>query len=159
MKSFKSDRVMVAVKGTSIIKAVIGFILFILLIFSVSGLLTSLNPQYRPASNSVNSAASNITGDMLYHLMGWENHYFLQALPKEAASPKLSAYFFTLTTNINLDDPRSLLGRELPAFSLFDTEILVAGEGTNYTNMPIESAPPWRYYRQNRKLRCKIWKD
>ncbi len=142
MKSFKSDRVMVAVKGTSIIKAVIGFILFLLLIFSVSGLLTSLNPQYRPASNSVNSAASNITGDMLYHLMGWENHYFLQALPKEAASPKLSAYFFTLTTNINLDDPRSLLGRELPAFSLFDTEILVAGEGTNYTNMPIESAPP-----------------
>ena len=34
------------------------------------------------------------------------------------------------------------LGRELPAFSLFDTEIVVAGEGTNYTNMPIESAPP-----------------
>ena len=41
-----------------------------------------------------------------------------------------------------MDDPRSLLGRELPAFSLFDTEIAVAGEGTNYTNMPIESAPP-----------------
>ena len=37
---------------------------------------------------------------------------------------------------------RSLLGRELPAFSLFDTEIIVAGEGTDYTNMPIESAPP-----------------
>ncbi len=142
MKSFKPDRVMVAVKGTSIIKAVIGFILFLFLVFSISGLLTSLNPQYRPASNSVNSAASNITGEMLYHLMGWENHYFLQGLPKEAASPKISAYFFKLTTNINLDDPRSLLGRELPAFSLFDTEILVAGEGTNYTNMPIESAPP-----------------
>ncbi|MBB6445966.1 stage II sporulation protein P [Bacillus benzoevorans] len=142
MKSQKFDRVMIAVKGTSIVKAVIGFILFLLLIFSVSGLLTSLNPQYRPASNSVNSAASNITGEMLYHLMGWENHYFLDGLPAEALTPKLSAYLFKLTTNINLDDPRSLLGRELPAFSLFDTEILVAGEGTNYTNMPIESAPP-----------------
>lgn len=142
MKSQKFDRMIIAVKGTSILKAGIGFILFLLLIFSISGLLTSLNPQYRPASNSVNSAASNITGDMLYHLMGWESHYFLAGLPEESLSPKVSAYLFKLTTNINLDDPRSLLGRELPAFSLFDTEILVAGEGTNYTNMPIESAPP-----------------
>nr|WP_295969511.1 stage II sporulation protein P [uncultured Bacillus sp.] len=142
MKSLKTNRVMISVKGTSIVKAFIGFVLFLLLIFSVSGLLTSLQPQYRPSSDSVNSAASNMTGEMLYHLMAWENHYFLHGLPKEAATPKLSSYFFQLTTNINLDDPRSLLGRELPAFSLFDTEILVAGEGTNYTNMPIESAPP-----------------
>ena len=41
-----------------------------------------------------------------------------------------------------MDDPRSLLGRELPGFSIFDNEILVAGEGTNYTNMPYESSPP-----------------
>jgi stage II sporulation protein P len=30
----------------------------------------------------------------------------------------------------------------LPGFSLFDGKIIVAGEGTNYTNLPIESAPP-----------------
>lgn len=155
MKGTKSDRVMVAIKGTSILKAVIGFFLFLLLIFSVSGLLTSLHPQYRPASNSLNSAATNITGDMLFHLMGWENHYFLQGLPEEASPPKLSAYFFTLTTNINLDDPRSLLGRELPAFSLFDTEILIAGEGTNYTNMPIESAPPMEFLQREQEAALK----
>ncbi|WP_325048685.1 stage II sporulation protein P [Peribacillus glennii] len=47
-----------------------------------------------------------------------------------------------MSANISLDDPRSLLGRELPGFSIFDSEILLAGEGTNYTNMPIESSPP-----------------
>ena len=79
---------------------------------------------------------------MLYHLIGQENHYFLQGLPDSSQAPVLTQYLFKLSTNINLDDPRSLLGRELPAYSLFDTEIAVAGEGTNYTNMPIESAPP-----------------
>ncbi|WP_338451558.1 stage II sporulation protein P [Niallia oryzisoli] len=142
MKFVKSDQMVVTVKGTSLLKVIIGFAGFLLLIFVISGLLTALKPEYRPASSSVHSAATNITGDMLYHLIGWENHYFLQGLPDSSPTPKLTQYLFKLSTNVNLDDPRSLLGRELPAFYLFDTEILVAGEGTNYTNMPIESGPP-----------------
>ncbi len=142
MKSVKTDRVMISVKGTSLVTAGVGFVFFLLLVFSISGLLTTLKPEYRPSSSSVHSAATNITGDMLYYLIGWENHSFLQGLPESAPTPELTQYLFKLSTNVNLDDPRSLLGRELPAFSIFDTEILVAGEGTNYTNMPIESAPP-----------------
>jgi len=83
-----------------------------------------------------------MTGEWLYHLMGSENHYFLDSLPESSQTPKLTNIVFKMSTNINLDDPRSLLGRELPGFSLFDGKILVAGEGTRYTNMPIESAPP-----------------
>jgi stage II sporulation protein P len=142
MRSPKTNRVMVTVNGNSLIKVILGFCLFLLMIFSVSGLITSLRPEYRLSSSSVNSAATNITGSMLYHLIGWENHYYLEGLPDSTPTPKLTNYLFKLSTNINLDDPRSLLGRELPAFSLFDTQILVAGEGTNYTNLPIESAPP-----------------
>jgi stage II sporulation protein P len=133
---------MVTIKGTHLIKGIIAFVCFLMLIFSISGVLTTLNPEYRPSSSSVKSATTNITGDMLYHLIGQENHYFLQGLPDSSQAPVLTQYLFKLSTNINLDDPRSLLGRELPAYSLFDTEISVAGEGTNYTNMPIESAPP-----------------
>ncbi|MDZ5470924.1 stage II sporulation protein P (plasmid) [Bacillus sp. 31A1R] len=73
--------------------------------------------------------------------MGSENHYFLQSLPEDS-TPNLSSLLFKASTNISLDDPRSLLGREFPGFSLFDGDILVAGEGTNYTNMPMESPPP-----------------
>ena len=110
-----------------------------LLVFSISGLLTSLKPQYRPMSNSVNTAANQINGKMLYQLMGWENHHFLSVEENLTASPKLTNLIFKLSSNINLNDPRSLFGRELPGFFQFDGKIVVAGEGTNYTNMPIES--------------------
>ncbi len=142
MKSVKSHQLMVTIKGTHLLKGLILFVCSLILIFSISGVLTTLDPKYRPASNSVKSATTNITGDMLYHLIGLENHYFLEGLPESTPEPALTQYLFKLSTNINLDDPRSLLGRELPAFSIFDTEIIVAGEGTDYTNMPIESAPP-----------------
>ena len=80
MKSVKTDKLMISVKGSSLLTVGVGFVLFLILIFSISGLLTTLKPEYRPSSSSVHSAATNITGDMLYHLIGWENHYFLQGL-------------------------------------------------------------------------------
>ncbi|NHC39398.1 stage II sporulation protein P [Bacillus sp. MM2020_1] len=132
----------IMVQGSSLLKVAGLLIIFMLLIFSISGLLTSLKPQYRPMSSSVNQAATNVNGELLYQLMGWENHHFLSVERDWTATPKLTNLVFKLSSNINLNDPRSLLGRELPGFFQFDGKILVAGEGTNYTNMPIESAPP-----------------
>jgi stage II sporulation protein P len=132
----------VMVQGITLLKAVALLLLFLLLIFSISGLLTSLKPQYRLMSSSVNQAATNVNGELLYQLMGWENHHFLKVENNWATTPKVTSLVFKLASNINLNDPRSLLGRELPGFYQFDGKILVAGEGTNYTNMPIESAPP-----------------
>ena len=74
--------------------------------------------------------------------MGEENHHVLSVEHDWTSTPTLTNMVFKLSSNINLNDPRSLLGRELPGFYQFDGKILVAGEGTNYTNMPIESAPP-----------------
>jgi stage II sporulation protein P len=93
-------------------------------------------------SSSVNQATINVNGELLYQLMGWENHHFLKVEKKWAATPKLTNLIIKLASNINLNDPRSLLGRELPGFFQFDGKIVVAGQGTNYTNMPIESSPP-----------------
>ncbi len=140
----RSHGTFVMLQGTSILKAAAVFLLFILLIFSISGLLTSLKPQFRLTSSSVNQAADKVNGELLYQLMGWENHHFLTTTHRFMA-PKLTNAIFNLSSNINLDDPRSLLGRELPGFYQFDSEIVVAGEGTNYTNMPIESAPPLEF--------------
>lgn len=56
-----------------------------------------------------------------------------------------------LATSINLEDPRSFLGRELPGFAQFDTEILLAGQGTDYTNMPAESPPPSKVMEEERE--------
>jgi stage II sporulation protein P len=142
MRINKRSGIIVAVQGTHLVKAALAFVFFLIGIFSISGVMTSLRPEYRITSDSVNQAAMNLNGQLLFSLMGWENHQFLQALPKDHEAPKLTNIMFKLSTNINFDDPRSLLGRELPGFSLFDGKILVAGEGTNYTNMPMESAPP-----------------
>lgn len=142
MKHNRGTGLVVTVQASSIVKAFIAFLLFLFLVFSLSGLMTSLKPEFRLTSSSVNNVATNMTGEWLYHLMGSENHYFLGALPVTSQSPKLTNILFKMSANINLDDPRSLLGRELPGFSLFDGKIVVAGEGTNYTNMPMESAPP-----------------
>lgn len=142
MKSTKNSGLFLAVQATNLIKATSIILLFMVLVFSISGLLTSLKPQFRPMSNSVNTAANQINGKMLYQLMAWENHHFLSIEENLTASPKLTNLIFKLSSNINLNDPRSLLGRELPGFFQFDGKIVVAGEGSNYTNMPMESAPP-----------------
>ncbi|WNS74359.1 stage II sporulation protein P [Bacillus sp. DTU_2020_1000418_1_SI_GHA_SEK_038] len=142
MKPIKTNGIAVFIQGTSLLKIFIGFLLFLFMIFSLSGVLTVLKPEYRISSSSVNTAANKITGEMLYHFLGWENHHFMQSLDERIGSTTFMNMLFKLSTNINLDDPRSLLGRELPYFSIYDKEILVAGEGTNYTNMPFESAPP-----------------
>jgi stage II sporulation protein P len=142
MKNTKTSDTFLIVRGTSILKIFAALILFMLLVFSISGLLTSMKPEYRLMSSSVNEAANNVNGKLLYQLMGWENHQFLTVEKDLTASPKLADLVFKLSSNINLNDPRSLLGRELPGFFQFDGTIVVAGEGTNYTNMPVESAPP-----------------
>ncbi|WP_442595046.1 stage II sporulation protein P [Neobacillus sp. D3-1R] len=142
MRNAKSTGMIISVQGTSLIKLLLGLILFLFFIFSISGLMTSLKPQYRITSSSVHLAANNLTGDLLYKVLGWENHYFLGSLPNRDEGPKLTNVLLKLSTNINLNDPRSLLGRELPGFSLFDSKIIVADKGVNYTNMPVESAPP-----------------
>ncbi|MED3624832.1 stage II sporulation protein P [Neobacillus thermocopriae] len=140
MKS-KTSGTFILIQGTSLLKLVATILLFLLFIFSISGILTSLKPQYRLSSASVNHVSMNVNGDLLYQLMGWENHHFL-TVKRDVKVPTLTNLVFKLSSNINLDDPRSLLGRELPGFYQFDGKILVAGEGTNYTNMPIESSPP-----------------
>lgn len=142
MKPFKANGLVVTIQGTSLLKAIGGFLLFLFMIFSISGALTSLKPEYRISSSSVNSAANSLTGEMLYHFLGWENHSFLQGVSESSSPPAFANLIFKLSTNVNLDDPRSLLGRELPFFSIYDSKILVAGEGTDYTNMPVESSPP-----------------
>lgn len=112
------------------------------MMFMLIGAITSLKPEYRISSSSVSNMTDQFSQETFIHLFSFENHYFSQLLPKERQKPNYSALLFRMATSINPDDPRSLLGGELPGFTLYDSKIIVAGEGTNYTNMPYESAPP-----------------
>ena len=130
------------IHGSQIIKGIVLIIVLMLFLFSLSGLLTSVKTEYRPASQSVNEAASLFTGRMLFSLLALENQYFAASLTEEEQLDSIPKQLLQLSAHISLDDPRSLLGKELPGFSLFDSQILVAGEGTDYTNMPYESSLP-----------------
>lgn len=143
MRSYKDSNYVIAIQMSTILKWTLIFIAGLLSVFSMVGILTSFNPEYRITSNSLNQAASSVKGETLYKILALENRSFNQILTEEdQALPSLSSIFFQVATNVSFEDPRSFLGRELPGFSIFDGEILVAGEGTDFTNMPIESVPP-----------------
>lgn len=142
MKRAHSPGIIAVVHGSTIIRSFLVVFFLLLFVFSLSAVMTSLKPEYRLSSNSIHTVTNQFTGKMLFTLLANENHYFFSALPEGQKAPNFSRELFTLSTNISLDDPRSFLGRELPGFSIFDSEIIVAGKGTDYTNMPYESSPP-----------------
>ncbi|MBU7593648.1 stage II sporulation protein P [Metabacillus halosaccharovorans] len=146
-----SRNMIVTLNGTSIKKGVVISFIVLVITFLLSGILTSLKPEYRLTSSSIHDLTKHIDSEAFLQLLGAENRYFVSAMPEKAEPIKLSSIMFKVATSINPDDPRSLLGRELPGFSLFDSEIVVAGDGTNYTNMPYESPPPTEVLLQERE--------
>ncbi|HDR7250537.1 TPA: stage II sporulation protein P [Bacillus pacificus] len=76
------------------------------------------------------------------YMIGSENRYFAEEFHKEKGRASLESFLLSLSTNINVNDLRSLLTRELPNMNQFYSEILIAGEGTDYTNIPEESSIP-----------------
>jgi stage II sporulation protein P len=99
----------------------------------------------------VNLLLKDIKADQLFiHFLKAENHYFYRDMPAESYS--LPGTLFKLATNTQPQDVRTFLGRELPGLSIFDTDIAVAGEGTDFTNLPVESAPPLEVLLKEREL-------
>ncbi|KGA97932.1 stage II sporulation protein P [Alkalihalobacillus alcalophilus ATCC 27647 = CGMCC 1.3604] len=120
---------------------VIMLILSMISIFIIIGALTTF--QTSLTSDALKRTTYDISVESLFYFMSMENHYFSEVLPAESQNPSIGKFAFELITNINFDDPRTFLGRELPGFSFYDGTIVVAGEGSDFTNMPTsESAPP-----------------
>ncbi|UJL44891.1 stage II sporulation protein P [Virgibacillus sp. NKC19-16] len=118
------------------------YLISIVVLFIFIGILTTIQPAYRFSSNTITEWTSDIDGSIFLSLLGMENRAFNQAYPNNETLPDISTTLFQIATSIKPNDPRSLLGNELPGYSIFDSQILIAGEGTNYTNLPVESSPP-----------------
>ncbi|MBY5230415.1 stage II sporulation protein P [Bacillus paranthracis] len=120
----------------SIKKGILTFIFCIQLLFLLSAISVSLLSHLK-ASFLQNWSQTQSLTSFLYALET-ENHYFTQEFKKQTNSLNLSSTIFSLVTNIKLNDIPTLIKNELPGFSTYYSEIAVAGEGTNESNIPKE---------------------
>jgi stage II sporulation protein P len=127
-----------------------GWVAIMLATFLLAGIATTYTSAF--TSETVKKWISTIdTEEWLVYFLKSENHHIYgEQVSMNVAS--LSKLALKLATNIQPEDTRTFLGRELPGFSVFDTNIVVAGSGTNFTNLPIESAPPIEILLQEREI-------
>src|SRR5690625_2013508 len=118
------------------------YIISFIIIFVFIGFLTTIKPAYRLSSRAISKWTSDIDSSTFLYLLQTENRAFKHAYPEDYSFPRLTTIFFQIATNIKLDDPLSFLQQEMPGFSNYSQRIIVAGEGTDYSNLPIESSPP-----------------
>ncbi|MCM3408588.1 stage II sporulation protein P [Metabacillus litoralis] len=127
-------------------------ILIILLMFSLIGILISMNVTLD--SRSIQRTIGELnTEELFVHFLQFENHYFYpESKNPLLTTSNLSTLAIQLATSVKPTDARTFLGNELPGLRLYDTEIAVAGEGTNLSNIPYESPPPTEILLQERKV-------
>ena len=131
----------------------LAFPIFALLsIYFIVGLITITNLKID--SIVVQKTITNLDSkDIFAHFLRAENHYFY---PKEKDElftlSNTSNMAIQLATNIKPSDARTFLGNELPGLRLYDTEIIIAGEGTDLTTLPHESSPPTEVLLKERKV-------
>ncbi|WP_062104987.1 stage II sporulation protein P [Bacillus niameyensis] len=79
--------------------------------------------------------------ESLLYIMSLENHSFTTVLPNQQER-SLGEVALEIFTNINLADMKTFLITEISGLRAVTPKILIAGEGTDFTNLPIESPPP-----------------
>ncbi|MCQ6274546.1 stage II sporulation protein P [Bacillus sp. V3B] len=118
----------------------INIALFIL-IFGIAFTVNFMDFKHKFTSSFIHNTGEKMSSNFFLYLMSSEIGQ-LKAVNDEENIPSIPRILFTSMTNIWPDDIRTFLGGELPGFSSYNTEIAVAGYGTNLTNLPVESAPP-----------------
>ncbi|KGA97864.1 stage II sporulation protein P [Alkalihalobacillus alcalophilus ATCC 27647 = CGMCC 1.3604] len=133
-------------------------IFFTVIMVSIFIILTSIVTLTDFHSKNIHRGIEGVKSTFLLDFMSMENQYFGQALPADYQSPSVGGITFELATNIELGDFRSLLGREIPGLNSRDVRIIVAGEGTDITNLPYESPAPLEVILEERET-VKDWVD
>lgn len=120
----------------SIVKAV--FLLFSVIAI-LSTVVTSQNHLFFSSILSKNQNGS-IDSDLFLKMIASENHYLTPFIEEE--DDTLFTNVIQIATNINIKDVRSLIFEEIPGLYAMTSDIVIASEGTDFTNLPIESSPP-----------------
>lgn len=127
-------------------------VVIVLIVFLVISIVVFIDIKVH--SKNIHSTISILnTEKILVHILRSENHHFYPEIDEPIFSAsKMAALALQLAVTIKPTDARTFLGNELPGLRLFDTEIVVAGEGTNLTTLPYESSPPIEVLLEERKV-------
>ncbi|MHC0037783.1 stage II sporulation protein P [Pseudoneobacillus sp. C159] len=138
----------------SIWKVIYHTILGVLFTFILIGIIIFMNIKIDSKGIHINFGELG-QQNVLLNFLRAENHYFYQIMDGEKdlfTISNMTSTIFHLATNIKPTDTRTFLGNELPGLSLFDIEIVVAGEGTTLATLPYESSPPLDVLLKEREL-------
>lgn len=128
--------------AVSVINAVFGSIVVWLIVFLVIGAIVSIPMGKKTTQSFIFREAEHISSDFYLTLLSTElkplQFQFDQATPRIT----FSDFILQLTTQLNRTDIRTLFGNELPGFYPYQNRIIIGQADTNYSNLPIESAPP-----------------
>ncbi len=86
------------------------------------------------------------------HAFESENRYFAHDYFLENKRDSFDSLLFSSISDIKLQDIRTLVSREIPGMSKYYSGILVAGEGTDFTNIPNESSIPMEDITKKREV-------
>jgi len=137
-------------------KMVSGIIIIVctLSLFLLAGLISSSNITF--FKFKVNG---NIGADIFIRIISYENPLIGHALTDSNPDFSITSTGFKLITNIEMNDLRSLVRSEIPGFMAFDSSFLIADEGVDFTDIPIESAPPMDVLLQERNMAANELKE
>ncbi|MFC4404161.1 stage II sporulation protein P [Gracilibacillus xinjiangensis] len=141
-RSFSRKKRVLLFSKHKILVVISAFIISFFTMCIIVGVMTSLEPNYRVSSTTLKKWTSNVDEAHFLSLFILENRIFKEALPKDEPELELWKIIFEVGANIRLHEVRSLVSREIPGFNIYDNQILIAGEGTDYTNLTVESNPP-----------------
>lgn len=125
--------------------------LFIFITFLLASIFSTLQRSHTYLPASVYQTLQSSPSELFITIMGFENAYFTQnqSERKDFSLPSLG---LQLATSVSFGDATTLLGNELPGILSYRTEILTPGQGTDYTNTPVESSPPLEVLLKEREM-------
>lgn len=103
------------------------------------------------SSQNIRKITVSLSDQMISHALAQEIPYLSAKEGNSDQQISLKATAFNLLTGIDPKDPRTLLGRELPGFALFDTNVLVAAHDVGIKDLPVETTPPMEAF-QNQSV-------
>lgn len=111
------------------------------LIFALAGGFAVLQAEVTTHTAEGNPLTSHVSNHTLVSLLGGNIPYLNESVQAPSKDSLISRLALELMTSIDVKDPRTFLGHELPSFALYDTEIYLASEDVTFDSVPIETPP------------------